>query len=201
MSEIAINIDSTGIEEAQRLLQNVKGGAQPAIMQALNVTAAGIKTDGSREASKVFYVNRDTVRSRMQVSKATTNNLRIIVSRKGPRFFARRFPHDANTRPGVKGGSPVFLRTRRDGSGVSLDAEGKLSKAFVATLPNRGRGIYRRIGPHRDRLTHARGLSVPDMLGAPDVRSVVQEGASKRLRSEIDRQVKLILEKSEGGLT
>ena len=84
---------------------------------------------------------------------------------------------------------------------MNLDAEGKLSKAFMVrnTSGNvtRGSGLYRRIGNHRDRLTLARGLSVPDMLSEYDVRSAVEQRATIRLQQELDREIKTLL-KSEG---
>lgn len=202
MSEaISIDISTKGVDEAIQLLRNIRGGTKKAIVRALNRTAEGIKKDGSAEASRAFIVSKEIVKKHMRVSAATSVNPSVIVSRKGPRFLAKRFPRNANTNPGVSGGKAVFLRPRRDGSGWSLDAEKNLSKAFVVRDKKgkmvRGPGIYRRIGNNRNHITHARGLSVPDMLGAPDVHSVIQQKAAIRLRQELDNEVKKLL-KSEG---
>lgn len=202
-SEIHFDIDHQGVEDAKQILRHVKDGARTAIQRALNRAATGIKTDGARETSKTFFVDSDTVRSRMVVSKASKTNLSITVSRKGGRFLARNFPRDPNTMPGVKGGKAVFLRPRRDGGGMYLNADterGKsgVSKAFMATTPSRGRSILRRIGKHRDRLTHARGLSVPEMLGDADVTKVIQAGAATRFNKELDHQVNHLLTQREG---
>jgi len=201
-NKIQIAIDDAAIEEVAHLLRHVKDGAKTAIRHALNAAVNGIKTDGAREVSKIYAVGKETVKRRMWINKSTTDNLAAEATRKGPRFFARSFPHDRNTNPGVRGGKAVFLRPRRDGGGWFLDADatrGKsgVSKAFVATLPSRGRGVFVRIGNHRDRLTHARGLSVPEMLGDPEIRRKIEAGASERLNKELDRQVKLMLKKSE----
>ena len=195
---IQIDIDTSGLEKAAEHLKHIQGGAQVAIKAALNTTAYSIRTNAGKEVFRAFAVkSQETATKRMFVKKATESNLTATVERRGPRFFAKDFPFDPNTSPGRRGGKAVFLRPRRDGSGWSLDAERNLSKAFVATLPSRGGGIYRRIGNHRNRLTHARGLSVPDMLGDADVRRAVESAASQRLNKEVDIQIRKILAQGE----
>ena len=208
---ININIDTSGIDRATEHLQHVKGGAQIAIKKAMNVTVTGIRTDAGRLTPKTFAVDAETVKKRMWVTRATDSSLSAEVGRSGPRFFARNFPRDPNTMPGRRGGKAVFLRPRRDGGGWFLDSERNLSKAFVVTNAsgnrkdgsprrkmNRGSGIYRRIEGHRSRLVHARGLSVPEMLGDVEVRRAIEANATRRLNTELDRQVALMLKNGEG---
>jgi len=192
---LQISIDTSGIDRAKEHLQHIKGGAETAIRAAMNKAATGIKADAGKLTSKAFAVDSDTVKKRMWVTKATESNLAAEVGRRGPRFFARNFPRTDNPTPGRRGTAAVFLRPRRDGGGWFLNEERGLSKAFVATLPGRGRGVFRRIGNYRSRLTHARGLSVPEMLSDVDVRTAIEANATKRLNSELDRQVALLLER------
>ena len=202
-NSINIDIDTSGIDRATEYLRHIKGGVQTAIKNAMNTAVTGIRTDAGRKTSKVFAVDDATVKKRMWVTKATDRNLSAEVGRRGPRFFARNFPRDPNTMPGRRGGRAVFLRPRRDGGGWLLNADTEIgkhgvSKAFVATLPSRGRGVFRRIGNYRNRLTHARGLSVPEMLGDAEVRGTVEANAAKRFNEELDRQVRLLLKKNGG---
>jgi len=183
---ITIAINSAELEQKLSVISHIKNAAPRAIMRAMNKTVAGIKTDSSREVSKVFAVQKSSVKKKMFV-KRDDNSITVI--RKGPRFFARSFPYDRNTNPGVRGGKAAFLRPYRDGSGWSLDSERGLSKAFVARLPKRGFGVYRRIGKYRNRLTHARGLSVPEMLNEPNIKQVINQNAMKRFHKELDHQI------------
>jgi len=195
---LQINIDTSGIDSTKEHLQHIKGGAQTAVKAAMNKAAIGIRADAGRETSKAFAVDSDTVKKRMWVTKATDSNMSAEVGRRGPRFFARNFPRTDNPSPGRRGTAAVFLRPRRDGGGWFLNEERGLSKAFVATLPGRGRGVFRRIGNHRSRLTHARGLSVPEMLSDAFVRQTIEANATKRLNEELDRQVVRLLGKGAG---
>jgi len=203
-NELYINIDTSEIEKVQRRLAHIKGGAETAIQRAINVAVVGIRTDGAREVSKEFMVSKQAVREKMVVIKASRANLDAVAKRKGPRFFAKNFPRTPNTNPGQRGGKPVFLRPHRSGDGWHLRSDasrGKsgVSKAFVVRdrhgKMKRGPGIYVRIGNRRNRLAHARGLSVPEMLGNSRIRETIQAGATMRLNKELDRQVNLILSK------
>lgn len=200
---IDINFDAQGIEEAAQLLRNIGKGAPEAAARALNRTANSIKDDASKVASRAFAVSKEDAKERMRVSKASTANTVAVVKRKGSRLSAKRFPHDPNTNPGVKGGRAAILHVRRAGSGMVLNEEGKLSKAFVI----RGRGaeamqrysvhghkIYRRVGRNRTHLVIARGLSVPDMLAAPDVRTEIEANATKKLNIELHKEINKLLE-------
>ena len=199
---VTLNIDTKGsIDDAMQALRNVRGGANKAIARALNKTANTIKETAAKEVSQTFVVSEEAVKDGMRITKATASNASVTVSRKGPRFQARRFPIVENPRPGEKGTAAAAIRPRRSGVQMTLGAEGKLSKAFMVrnTSGNvtRGSGLYRRIGNHRDRITLARGLSVPDMLSEYNVRSAVEERAAIRLQQELDREIKALL-KSEG---
>jgi len=200
---ITLNIDTQGsIDEAVHALRSVRGGANNAIARALNRTVGTIKDTAATEVSQTFSnVGADSVESGMRVSRATASKPSVTVTRKSPRWQARRFPTIDNTNPGVRGGAPVGIRPRKSGSRMMLDAEGNQSKAFMVRNINgtvdRGSGVYRRIGNHRDRLTLARGLSVPDMLSEYDVRSAVEERAAARLQLELDREIQTLL-KSKG---
>jgi len=196
-----LNIDTKGsIDEAVQALRNVRGGAKQAIARALNRTAGEVQTAASEEASQIFTVDKDSVKKRMYVSKATPSNPSVTITRRGPRWQARRFPIIENTNPGVRGGAAAAIVPRRNGGRMTLGAEGKLSKAFMVRSTNnnsvsRGSGLYRRIGNYRDRLVLARGLSVPDMLSEHDVRSIVEQRAEARLKLELDREIQELLNK------
>jgi len=200
MNDLFIGIDSQRIDEAVQLLQNVKGGAPVALMKALNTAASGIKDIASKEASKTFAIREKSVKSRKRLSKATVSNLDVTVTRKGGRFFARNFPHRANTNPRVRGGKAVFSRPRQDGSGFYINAEGGRSKAFLA--PMRGtskKGIFVRTSNSGLPMQQVPSLSVPDMLNDNAVLATVQQGATSRFNKELGRQVDSLLSKALKG--
>ena len=203
-NSLSISIDTSGADRAVESLRHIKGGIQTAVKNATNKAIDGIRTDAGKEASRVFAVSSKAVKKRMWVTKANDTNLSAEVGRRGPRFYARNFPHTPNTNPGRRGGRAVFLRPRRDGGGWFINADptiGKsgVSKAFVATLPSRGRGVFRRIGNYRNRLTHARGLSVPEMISDNEVRNIVQTNATRRFNQELENQVNQLLQQNTEG--
>ena len=200
---IEIKIDTADLERKVSVLSHIKGAAPKAISHAMNRAMDGIKTDAGKVVPKTFVnVDKEAVQKRMWVNRATRDNLTASIRRKGPRLQARRFPYDPNTNPGVRGGQAVFLRPRKDGGGWHLKAERRLSKAFVVMdkkgKMKRGPGIYRRIGKHRDRLTHAEGLSVPEMLEDAQIQKVLQEGAINRFNKNLDSNIAFELNKVGG---
>ena len=209
MDEITLNIAGDGLEEALERLRHIKGGAEEALMRALNAAGSSVRNNAPKEVVKAFDVDKKLIGKRMYVARAKPGNLSVTVGRRGRRWLAKWFAHDPNTMPRKRGGKAVFLRPRRDGTGGRhLDAhhpEGAkhpVSKAFLADLPSdrgsRGSGIYARIGPYRNRLTHARGLSVPEMLSEPDVRSAVERGAEYALQVAVDKEIQKLLAESRG---
>ena len=200
---IEINIDNAELERKVAVLNHIRGAAPRAISHAMNRAIVGVRTDIGRVVPKTYVnVGRETAQKGVWINRATTSNLSASIRRKGPRLQARRFPHDPNTNPGVRGGQAVFLRPRKDGGGWHLKAERNLSKAFVIRDKNgkmkRGPGIYRRIKNHRNRLTHARGLSVPEMLADTQVRKVIQDGAVSRFNKNLDSNIANELRKAGG---
>ena len=220
-AHVDFDLQGSGIEEAIRVLQSIKDKGPKAIANAMNATATFLRDDAARQVAKVYVADKNVIKRRMQVSKAGPNKLQAFVSRTGPAWTARWFPYDPNTMPGRRGGRAATSRPRRDGGGKYLDAmtnrnpsrtgsgnHNKLSKAFVARLPTRGVGVYRRIvgkknsdvgkegysgGPGA--LTNAHVLTAQDMLADPDVRSVVQMNAARKYHKELDRQIKQLLDR------
>jgi len=210
---IAIN---DGTKDAIRALRDVRGGSKEAITRALNGTIGTIKSAAADEASSHFTVNEQSVKDGMMVSRATASKPSITVSRRGPRFQARRFPLIPNVNPGIKGGKAAAIRPWRNGAEMVLGAEvvqGRngptpMSKAFLidnsrnSTRVSRGTGLYRRVigkknsSGGRSALVLARGLSVPDMLNEYPVRSVVEERAEAKLQLELDREIRALLKKA-----
>jgi len=194
---LVINIDQGDIQRKLDLLREIRGGAGKAFDEAVKSTAQVIRTDAGKYTSQIYDIDSKSVTRRFSINYHANG---VSVERKGPRFFARNFRHDRNPSPGVRGTKAVFLRPRRDGGGWELTADSQrgvkksgVSKAFVATLPGRGRGVYVRVGNYRNRLAHARGLSVPEMVGNTQVVQQINDGAIARFNKVIDQQVNSML--------
>ena len=206
MDEMTLNIAADGLEEALERLRHIKGGAEEALMRALNAAGSSVRNNAPKEVVKAFDVNKGAIAKRMYLERARPGDLSVTVGRRGKRWLAKWFAHDPNTMPRMRGGKAVFLRPRRDGTGGRLlDAhhpEGEthpVSKAFLADLPVRGRGIYARKRGDRNSLVHVRGLSAPEMLKEPDVSGAVERGARYALQIAINKEVKKLLAESRGG--
>ena len=143
-------------------------------------------------------VNKEIIKKHMRI-KYGTGRTSVVVSRAGPRLHAKRFSHDVNTSPGIRGGRAVFFRPKRDGGGHFLNTENGQSKAFVATMKSGHRSIWRRTSGSRTPIAHETSLSVPEMLNDPAVHSVIQTEAVKRFHKELDHQVNYLLNQHAGG--
>ena len=201
MEDITLNITGDGLKDALDRLNEIKGGAEPALMRALNSAGFSLRSIAVKEVVKTFNVSLEFVK--LNMSKAKPGRLSVTVGRRGKKWLAKWFPHDPNTMPRQRGGKAVFLRPRRDGTGSRyLDehhpegAEHPVGKAFMAHGPRTGEGIFARIGPYRERLTTPRGMSVPEMLNEPDVRSAIQRSGEYALQAAIDKEIQKLLESS-----
>lgn len=194
-----------GIDGVREVLTKARACASKAHERAAKRAVQGMKTDGVRGVGKTYTVKR----------KHATQSIKFLrggagIYSSGKRINVLYFQHRKNTSPGRKGGKAVFSKLKRYDSGIFLneDAIGgsRVSKAFMATLPSRGRGVYRRIVGKKtkgnQRLTHARGESVPEMLGHPDVRRSIESGAQDRYGKEFDRQLNRELDAAlKGGVS
>lgn len=173
---------------------------------------------GRRRYTKI---TQKEVKSELNLNdKATLSNLSASMTSRGRPIAAIRFKHRKNTRPGIKGGRSAFVQVKQSSSGGSLDGNSSDSKAFIATMKNGRVGIYRRTGEYsnsetrkhasqinnisrysrRDSTKKGRELiervhspGVSQMLGNPEVRKQIQNGASSRFIKSLEHEVSHIL--------
>ena len=187
---ISIDIDSRDLQRKIMFLQVVKNGAPRAISQAMNRTATGMKTDAMKEISGVYAVkgSQAKVRSLIAVQKASETHLTAGIRSRGRPLRSFYYKHRANTNPGRRGGKSAFLQVKRAGGGGRLDGANGNSKAFMATMPNGMRGIFRRNA--KGKLLQVWSPGVVQMLANEGVRGPVERNALKRFNTNLDQRIR-----------
>ena len=181
-----------GIDGIREVLSKTKAGASKAHDRAVRRALQGMKTDAVRGVGKTYTVKRKLAKDSITFLRGKGG-----IFSSGKRINAFFFKHRKNTSPGRRGGKAVFFKMKKYESGIFLNettiGRSRVSKAFMANLPTRGKGVYRRIIGKQtngeDRLTHARGESVPEMLNHPEIRDSIQKGAVERFNKEFDHQL------------
>ena len=181
--------DAPGLEQMPEKLKQIKSGIDTARERAKNKAVRGMKTDAIKGSLALYFTKRAKVAPRIRV----VLNRSMIDSTGRPlrSYYAK---HRRNTRPGQKGGKPVFLRVMKSETGRHLASGNTRSAAFMATMPNGMTGIFRRnIASGKLQQVHSPG--VVQMLGNPKVSAKILEGAVMRYHKELDRQIGRSLER------
>ena len=190
-----------GIDGISEVLSKTKASSSKAYVRAANRAAQGMKTDALRGVTKKYTAKRSKVAERVFVKRATEGDPSAEIYAKGRRVRSIYFRHRKNTRPGKKGGKPVFLQVKKDGGGL-LSGSGGKSKAFIANMPHAkgsARSIVQRVlkpdgrtqktGTGKDRLKAVFSPAIPQMLNHPEIKEAIQEGAVERFNKEFDHQL------------
>lgn len=172
------------VERAKKLLSDVPGGAETALMRAINRATQSGKAQAVREVRARYTVKAGDIRKTLTTTKATRTSLEAeIVSRGSPLGLAS-FKHAPKTDTTGNARKRVRVAVMKDG-GLK-----PLGQAFVW----QGK-IMQRVGKTRLPVEKKIGPSVPSMIGNPEVveaiESKTQEAVVTRLDHEVDRILKV----------
>ena len=193
---INIDIDSKDLQRKIMFLQVVRNGVPRATSQAMNRTAIGMKTDATKEIGGIYAVkkgNQAKVRSLIAVQKASETHLSAGIRSRGRPLRSIYYKHRANTSPGRRGGKSAFLQVKKAGGGGRLDGADGGSKAFMATMPNGTRGIFRRNA--KGKVNQVWSPGVVQMLPTKNVKRPVEKNAMKRFNSNLDDRIRHLVGK------
>ena len=195
MGGIYIDIESKDLQRKVMFLQVVRNGAPRAVAQAMNRAADGMKADAMKEITATYAVkgSQAKVRSLIAVQKASETHLSAGIRSRGRPLRSFYYKHKANTSPGRRGGKSAFLQVKKAGGGGRLDGANGNSKAFMATMPNGMRGIFRRNA--KGKLIQVWSPGVVQMLDNEGVKAVVERNALKRFNANLDQRIRHLVGK------
>ena len=183
MKQQAIKITADkAVERAKKLLSEVPGGVETALMRAVNRAAQSGKAQAVREVRARYTVKAGDIRKTLTTTKATRTSLEAeIVSRGSPLSLAS-FKHTPRT--DTTGASRKRVR-------VAVKKEGglkPLGQAFVW----QGK-IMQRVGKTRLPIEKKIGPAVPSMIGNPEVVEAIEEQTQETVVKRLDHEVNRIL--------
>lgn len=188
---MATGVYAYDLDKIRERLPNEKL-ARTASMRAINRAIQAGKTQATREISKEYAVRQRQVNERVKVSKASLKNLEAEVSWRGYALNLADFKVTPNKPQPAK--RPVLRATVKKATGwrpmpgVFLINTRSGVKAFRRTSQAKADGS-------RYPITGVWGPSIPQLLGAPNVREAVEERAQEVLHVRLDHEINRLLSK------
>ena len=176
-------IDDSELKQVVKKLAKMPKEIPKATAQAINRTVTHTATLTKRETTKIYAVKQKDVAATLSKKRATAGNLRGYVKSKGNNIELSKFPY--NPKITNKRRKRVKVKVRRDRGYQVINTS---PSAFT----NTGQ-IWQRKGKSRFPRKKLYTLSVPSMVGNPEVSDPIKEKAAKKLeervRHEIERRL------------
>ena len=170
------------LERAEQYLAGVPGGAQKAVMRAMNRAIQGGATTAGREIAKAYTVKVGQVRKTISIQRATKDNMTAIMTSKGRYLSQASFQHRPQGDTTGNKRKPVKVAIKK---GQMRNVE----RAFVW----KGH-IFQRVGAGRTPLDFLYGPSIPIMLSNDDVKNAVGDRISEDFEKRLEHETQRLLE-------
>lgn len=175
------------IAKAEAMLASIKGGANRALANALNRAALGARTDAVQQVTKAYMIKANSVRDTIKVKHASVNSLIARIESKSKVMPLIKFKVVPNSH--FSGGKrPAILRAEIKRGETKL-----WHGAFIINKRSGGVGVFVRKGKDRLPIKEKFSLSVPQMLGSPNISKYIEENAVERLDKNLDHEINRIL--------
>ncbi len=190
---IKIKIDYGQSKKAQAIVEKMtqygNKSVNFAFMRAVNRTAAGVKTDISRNIRDKYFIKASDIKQSISLKRAFVGKNSVAeIKSKGkaiPLYFFQVTPKQ-RTKPRPKIG--VAARVKKGGS------KKKIPGSFIAH--SRGRtGVYIRKGKERIPIKQLYGPSIPQMIGNPQIIEKIEKGAINRLEKNLEHELNRFFKK------
>lgn len=193
-------LEIEGIEEAQKLLENIPNGIERATTRAINRSLTTLKKNLKKEVTKNYGIKSTDVEKSLSTQKATFTAMKGIINSRSPVTSMYKFAK-GNSKKGV-----TVLIKRSEGRKRVKGKSDLNGLPFIARMSNGHYGIFQRNKKKRrvqtgnkssvkEGLTQLNTLSTPQMLGNETVMEYVQEnGAKEMLQKNFEREVEKVLE-------
>jgi hypothetical protein len=196
-----VTLTADQIGRAQAALAGVRGGADRAMMRALNRAVGSARAELVRQVRSAYRVSASAIRETLTIRRATSSTLSAEVVSTGRRIPLIDFgPRPDRPGTGGPGRSPLQVATSRESAPSPIDG------AFVAALSPLRRGVYERHGskkPMRRRATGKErlaqplrelfGPAIPQMAGQPEIAQAIEDRAREQLDARLDHEIGRLL--------
>lgn len=181
---IKVKVDGAQVRYVQKRLGNMRDKAPTVIMRAVNKTATSARQKLATQNKKVYTYHK-SVRSQMEIRKASSGNLSAEIVSSGKPHNLTSFSHSSS-----KNG--VQVKPLRAGSKKQLIGNRQI-KAWKTKKIGGARGaILQRKGKEKYPVKFHSGTSTPKMLESEKVYGQVKGEISEMLKKNIENQIRLL---------
>ena len=178
MSTSSIKVTSDqAIERAKKLLSEVPGGVETAMMRSINRAAQAGKTQAVKEVRARYTVKAGDVRQTLTTSKATHAKLEAEIVSRGPMLGLAAYKHSPKTDSTGANRKRVRVSVKREGGMKPLGQAFVWQGKIMQRLP-----IEKKLGP-----------SIPSIIGNPEVVEAIEERTDEMIVKRLDHEVNRIL--------
>lgn len=178
-----LDIDNGALEKAEKLLSEVPGGMQTALMRSMNRALQEGRTAGTRAAAKAYTLRAKDVRPTFAMHKATKSRLDAELLSRGRNVPLSAYAHKPRT--DTTGANRKQVRV-----GVKKGGLKPLGQAFIS----KGR-VMQRLGATRLPVEQKYGPSVPGIIGSDEVSEAVVDTMGKAVEKRLEHETLRLLNK------
>ncbi|MDO4301779.1 MAG: phage tail protein [Clostridia bacterium] len=177
-----IEITLEQIERVQKLVEGVKNGPHRVFYNAVNRGLSKIRTESAKEASSVFAISQETIKSNSRTTQTKTSSGDNVIGQ--VKFSGNMIPLFKFK---VAGSHKQGLKVQ-----VKKGNSSSFKHAFTANLGN-GTNVIERITSNRVPTETVFGPSAAHMIGNSDVEPNIEDKAKKVIDERIEHEIERIL--------
>lgn len=182
MTDIDIEITSEQIERITKAVEGIHNGPHRVLYNAVNRGLSKIRTQGTKEAAKVFTLKYNEIKSNVNISQRNASpgdNAIGEVQFSGNMIPLYKYKVTGSHKTGLS-------------VSVKKGSESELRHAYVTNLGH-GTNIFQRITRKRNSSETLFGPSVAHMVRNTEVESEIEKEAKKTIDERIDHEIERLL--------
>lgn len=210
---IKIQVSQADLNRTVWALRNIEGGAEKAIMRAVNKALTGVKTDMARQTAKELSLTQKRIKKDIKIEKASKTTLAGKVTSEGRpvnlyQFKAKQKKKGVSVKVLKSGGRKtipgafIFIGRGKSGKGTQqlVGWRDKTSRnaQYIGTKkkdPDVRYGALPR--KYRKPVESLYGPRIQDITGKDSVIRVIEEKAGDRMQKELSHQTERLLDKQK----
>lgn len=184
-----IEIDSSELEKAAKLLEGIPGAADKATKSAIAKSIRGARKDAADKAKERYTIRPMYITRTLKLHYATNG---AVLESSGPVNDLAYFKHTPKSVPKKRPPAGQYLYSQ-----VVKGEGGTIAHAFLAKMRSGHVGVFQREGHGASSqslpIEKMSGPSTPQMLGSPTVREYIEQRAQDRLGRALEQEVNAFL--------
>ena len=180
---VDVKFDKAALKRVENMLRGFPKAVPKVMSRGINKTGAAAKTEIARRIAAEVKIKLSTIKAGIDLDRASYSRWQAELG-----IFGRRIPL-------------INFAARQTKSGVSYSIEKsagrkKIESAFIQTMASGHTGVFKRVGESRHPIRELMGPSVGAAFeNAGSIAKDVRQSTTKKLKHNIDVQVKMILDR------